>query len=130
MIEDGAKSGILTNIKYYPPHGTTNADHGMAMDDVLKSDIFKAMSDNNVMLNIHGEQHGLSGEHYFNRTSNAEEFFYREKMPKLRDLYPDLKIVCEHITTKVAVDFVQSSSNNIGASVTPQHLLYTIGHLI
>ena len=130
MIEAGAKAGLLTSIKYYPPHGTTNADHGMAMDDVLKTDIFRAMADNGVMLNIHGEEHGLCAEEYFNRTSNAEEYFYRERMPRLRDAYPDLKIVCEHITTKAAVDFVRESGANIGATVTPQHLLYTVGHLI
>lgn len=130
MIADGTGSGTLQCIKYYPPHGTTNADHGMAMDDVLKTDIFQAMSDNGIILNIHGEQHGLSGEDYFNRTSNAEEYFYREYMPRLRDAYPDLKIVCEHITTKVAVDFVQGAGDNTGATVTPQHLMYTVGHLI
>ncbi len=130
MIEGGAKSKILTNIKYYPPHGTTNADHGMAMNDVLKSDVFKAMSDNGVMLNIHGEEHRLKSTDYFDKNSTAEDIFYREKMTRLRDAYPDLKIVCEHVTTKTAVDFVQTSGDNVGATITPQHLLYTIGDLI
>ena len=130
MIEDGAKSGVLTNIKYYPPHGTTNADHGMAMDDVLKTDVFKAMANNNVMLNIHGEEHGLKSTDYFDKDSTAEDIFYREKMPQLRDKHPNLKIACEHVTTKTAVDFVQTSDDNIGATITPQHLLYTVGDLI
>lgn len=130
MIEDGAKSGLLTNIKYYPPHGTTNADHGIPMEDFLKSDLPRAMADNGVMLNIHGEEHGLCAEEYFNRKSNAEEFFYRERMPKLRDAHPNLKITCEHITTKVACDFVIGAGALTGATVTPQHLLYTVGHLI
>lgn len=130
MIEDGAKSGLLTNIKYYPPHGTTNADHGIPMEDFMASDLPCAMADNNVMLNIHGEEHGLCAEDYFNRESNAEEFFYQTRMPKLRDTHPNLKITCEHITTKVAVDFVNGAGDLTGASVTPQHLLYTVGHLI
>jgi len=130
MIESGAKSGVLTNIKYYPPHGTTNADHGIPMDEFLKSDLPKAMTDNNVMLNIHGEEHGLCAEHYFDRKQNAEEVFYDTRMPNLVDAHPHLKIACEHITTKVAADFVLQCDDNVGATITPQHLLYTVGHLI
>ncbi len=130
MIEAGAKSGMLTNIKYYPPHGTTNADHGIPMNDFLKSDLPKAMRDNNVMLNIHGEQHGLSGADYFDKHSSAEDVFYREMMPRLIDAHPTLQIACEHVTTKTAVKFVTDAPENIGATITPQHLLYTVGHLI
>jgi dihydroorotase len=130
MMEAGAQSGVLKSIKYYPPHGTTNADHGVAMDDLLSTDIFKAMSDNGVILNIHGEDHGLKSTDYFDRNTNAEDVFYREKMPRLIERYPDLKIVCEHVTTKTAVDFVTGTPDHIGATITPQHLLYTIGDLI
>ena len=130
MIETGAKSGLLTNIKYYPPHGTTNADHGIPMEEFLKSDLPKAMADNGVILNIHGEEHGLQSTSYFDRETNAEEIFYQERMPKLVEQFPDLKIVCEHITTKVARDFVLNCGDNVGATITPQHLLYTVGHLI
>ena len=130
MIDTGAKNGLLTNIKYYPPHGTTNADHGIPMKDFLKSDLPQAISDNNIILNIHGEQHGLSGENYFDKHTNAEESFYKEWMPALIDSHPNIKIVCEHITTKVACDFVLNADKNVGATITPQHLLYTVGHLI
>jgi len=130
MIKNGAQSGLLKSIKYYPPHGTTNADHGVPMEDFLKSDLPKAMAEHGIILNIHGEEHGLCAEDYFNRESNAEEFFYRERMPKLREAHPNLKIVCEHITTKTAVDFVNGADDLTGATVTPQHLLYTVGHLI
>ncbi len=130
MIEDGAKSGMLNTIKYYPPHGTTNADFGIPMADFMASDLPRAMADNGVILNIHGEEHGLCAEHYFDRKTNAEEIFYTETMPKLRDTHPNLKIVCEHITTKVACDFVQGGGDVTGATVTPQHLLYTVGTLI
>jgi len=130
MIEDGARSGLLKSVKYYPPHGTTNSDHGVPMEDFLKSDLPQAMVDNGIILNIHGEEHGLCAEEYFNREDNAEEFFYRERMPKLVESFPNLKIVCEHITTKVAADFVRQCNDNVVATITPQHLLYTVGHLI
>jgi len=130
MIEDGAKSGTLTNIKYYPPHGTTNADFGIPMQDFWASDLPRAMADHGVILNIHGEEHALCAEHYFDRETNAEEIFYQERMPRLVENFPHLKIVCEHITTQVATEFVSGCSDNVGATITPQHLLYTVGHLI
>ena len=130
MIEKGAKSGLLTSIKYYPPHGTTNADHGIPMDDFINSDLPKAMADNNIILNIHGEEHNLRGRDYFDSDTNAEDYFYKERMPNLVDRNPNLKIVCEHVTTKTAVDFVKATPPNVGATITPQHLLYTIGDLV
>ena len=130
MIEKGAKQGALRAVKYYPPHGTTGADFGVPMEEMLKTDVFKAMSDHGVVLCIHGEQHAMEGQDYFSRESNAEDVFYREYMPRLRDSYPDLKIACEHITTKTAADFVSGAGDNTAASITPQHLLYTVGDLL
>ncbi|MGB0718898.1 MAG: hypothetical protein ACPGRX_00375 [Bdellovibrionales bacterium] len=130
MIEKGAKAGVLRACKYYPPHGTTGADFGVPMDELLKGDVFKAMSDHGVVLCIHGEQHHMRGDAYFEKDSNAEDVFYRETMPRLRDAYPDLKIACEHVTSKTAVDFVKGAGANTAASITPQHLLYTVGDLL
>jgi dihydroorotase len=130
MIEDGAKSGLLQTCKYYPPHGTTNADHGRPLQSFIDNGVFLAMEENGIILNIHGEEHGLSGEKYFGKNSNAEDFFYRERVPMLRDKFPNLKIVCEHITTKTAVDFVTQAGDKTGSTITPQHLLYTTGDLV
>ncbi|HEY8963101.1 MAG TPA: hypothetical protein VIN59_01425, partial [Alphaproteobacteria bacterium] len=130
MIEKGVKSGLLKAAKYYPPHGTTGADFGMPIDHYMDNGVLQAMADNGVILCVHGEEHGLPPETYFARDKNAEEIFYQERMPKLIERFPGLKIVAEHVTTKVAVDFVTSAPATIAASVTPQHLLYTVGHLI
>jgi dihydroorotase len=130
MIKSGVETDLLKSAKYYPPHGTTNADFGLPMDELMKSDVLQAMSDHGVILNIHGEQHGLDSTSYFDRDSNAEHRFYSNQMPRLAEKYPDLKIVCEHITTKTAVDFVNKAGDNIAATITPQHLLYTVGDLI
>lgn len=130
MIEEGAASGLLRACKYYPPHGTTNAEHGVPMDEWIGGDVFRAMEANGVVLCIHGEQHALSGPDYFDEKQTAESVFYSKSLPNILDRHPDLKIVCEHITTKTAVDFVKSAPADIGATITPQHLLYTVGHLI
>ncbi len=130
MIEKGARAGLLKACKYYPPHGTTNADHGRPLQSFIDNGVFKAMEEHGVILNIHGEEHALKGEAYFGKNSNAEDFFYRERVPVLRDKFPNLKIVCEHITTKTAADFVAQAGENTGATITPQHLLYTVGDLV
>ncbi len=130
MIEDGAKSGLLKACKYYPPHGTTNADHGRPLQSFIDNGVFRAMEENGIVLNIHGEEHALTGERYFGKNSNAEDYFYRERMPTLRDKFPNLKIACEHITTKTATDFVHQAGDKTGATITPQHLLYTMGDLV
>ncbi len=130
MIEAGAKSGLLRAAKYYPPHGTTNADFGQPLLSYLDNDVFKAMAESGVTLCVHGEEHGIHGPDYFDRDTNAEDIFYRERLPRVVDTLPDLNIIAEHITTKTACDFVIQAGDQIGATVTPQHLLYTVSDLL
>jgi dihydroorotase len=114
-IEAGAKTGILRACKYYL---------------FMTNGVFRAMEEAGVVLCIHGEEHGMAAENYFDRATNAEEYFYRERLPRIVEKFPGLKIVSEHLTTKVAVDFVRSAPATVAATVTPQHLLYTVGHLL
>lgn len=129
-IIEGAKTGLLRSCKYYPPHGTTNSEFGAALSNYMENGVFAAMEEAGLILNIHGEEHGLTGEDYFGKDSNAEDYFYREHMPRLVEKFPNLKIVCEHITTKTAVNFVSSASDKVVATITPQHLLYTVADLL
>lgn len=130
MIMQGAASGLLLACKYYPPHGTTNSEHGVPMADWIGGDVFRAMEDHGVILCIHGEQHALAGPAYFDEKQTAESVFYTETMPSLREAHPRLRIVCEHITTATAARFVATAGELVGATITPQHLLYTVGHLV
>src|SRR5699024_8030709 len=45
-------------------------------------------------------------------------------MSPLRRDFPELKIVFEHVTTADGVAFVREAPGPIGATITPQHLLY------
>ncbi len=130
MIEAGARAGILRAAKYYPPHGTTNADHGQPLQRYIDNGVLQAMADNDVTLCVHGEEHGLSGSSYFDKDANAEDVFYRERLPRVVDSIPSLKIVGEHITTATAARFIAQCGDRVSASVTPQHLLYTVGNLL
>lgn len=130
MIHEGAESGLLRACKYYPPHGTTNAEHGLPMDDLLGGEVLRALEESGVVLCIHGEQHALSGPEYLDARQNAETRFYQERMPRLLEAHPRLRVVCEHITTRAAAEFVAGAPERVAATVTPQHLLFTLGHLI
>lgn len=130
MIAEGAKAGLLKACKYYPPHGTTGADFGYPFMHYIENGVFAAMRDHGVTLCIHGEEHHLAAEQYFDRAGNAEEIFYAERVPRLLEAVPDIRLACEHITTKKAVDLVLAVGENVAASVTPQHILYTAGHLL
>lgn len=130
MIEQGITSGLLKACKYYPPHGTTNAEHGRSLSHFIENGVFSAMAEYNVALCIHGEAHHLKTEQYFAQHSNAETLFYQNEMPRLRERFPTLKIVCEHVSTQEAIKFVEQAGVNTAATITPQHLLFTVGDLL
>ncbi len=130
MIETGVKSGLLRACKYYPPHGTTGAESGAPFQTYIDNGVFRAMEEAGIVLNIHGEEHGLAPAQYFGRGENAEEIFYRERLPRAVEAFPGLRIVGEHVTTRAAVEFIKAGPGTLAATVTPQHLLYTVGHLL
>ena len=130
MIAKGAESGVLRTCKYYPPHGTTGADFAYPFDELIDAGVLKAMEEHDIVLNIHPEEHDLPGEDYFDRHTNAEEIFYKERLPRAVDKYPNLRIVGEHLTTKVGADFIAQAPEHVKATITPHHLMYTVGHLV
>lgn len=111
------KSCFVKAIKLYPAGATTNSAEGVT--DIRNCDAaLEAMQQARLPLLVHGEV-----------TDNEVDVFDREKafidqvlMP-LSNRFPDLKIVFEHITTQDAADFIQDSGNNIGATITPHHLM-------
>ncbi|BAW80901.1 dihydroorotase [Candidatus Nitrosoglobus terrae] len=110
-------SGHIYAVKLYPAKVTTNADSGVTHLSRIYS-VLEVLQKQRFPLLIHGE------------VTNPEiDIFDREKMfieyhlePLLRN-FPALKVVLEHITTREAVDFIHTASENIGATITPHHLL-------
>ena len=112
----GFAEGVFTAAKLYPAHATTGSAHGVTnVANIMPA--LEHMARIGMPLLIHGE---VTDSHIdiFDR----EAVFIEQTLAKLvRDL-PELRIVFEHITTADAVAFVDSSSNNIAATITPQHL--------
>ena len=104
-------------IKFYPAGATTNSESGVAELECVYPAI-EEMAELGLPLLIHGE---VTDEHVdiFDR----ERVFIDNVLSPLTQKFPKLKIVLEHITTKEAVDFVNSQGDNVAATLTPHHLM-------
>jgi dihydroorotase len=115
-IREGKSSGGVTAAKLYPAHATTNSAHGVtAIDNIMPA--LEAMAEVGMPLCVHGEVTDRDVD-IFDREA---VFIDRTLIPLVARL-PELKVIFEHITTKQAVQFVEASGANIGATITPQHL--------
>ncbi|MGB3201606.1 MAG: dihydroorotase [Nodosilinea sp.] len=105
-------------VKYYPAGATTNSDSGVT--DIRNCDrVFAAMEQVDMPLLLHGEVTD-SDIDIFDR----EKVFIEKHLMPLRQRFPHLRMVLEHVTTSDAVAFVQST-DHIAATITPQHLLFS-----
>ncbi len=112
------KSCFIKGVKLYPAGATTNSDAGVT--DIRNCDaVLEEMQKAGLPLLIHGEV-TASDVDMFDR----EKVFIEQTLQPLTQRFPELKMVFEHITTKEAADFVRQSGENIGATITPQHLLF------
>jgi dihydroorotase len=114
----GFKDGIFTAVKLYPAHATTNSAAGVT--DIAKvTPVLEAMADAGMPLLVHGEL-PLPEIDVFDR----EHAFIDRVLIPLLERVPKLKIVLEHITTKHGAEIVRAHRPRLGATITPQHLLF------
>lgn len=122
-IREAKKAGVPA-AKLYPAGATTNSDAAVSALEQL-SPIFEVMAEEGMLLLIHGEV-----------TDSDVDIFDREKgfidrhLAIIADSFPTLKIVFEHITTQDAAEFVLAASDNVAATITPQHLLLNRNDLL
>jgi len=124
MIVDAHRVGVVAG-KVYPLGVTTNSDEGLR-DFFSKeiSETFRTMKDVGMLLLIHGE---LDYERTL-VTKREEAFlpiFFR-----LVEEFPNLRIVLEHISTRVAVESVWHLGDNVAATITAHHLILTLNDVI
>lgn len=112
----GFADGVFTAAKLYPANATTNSAHGVSDISKVRA-VLERMQDIGMPLLIHGEVTD-SDVDIFDREA---VFIDRTLAGLVRDM-PALKVVFEHITTEDAVQFVESASANVAATITPQHL--------
>lgn len=117
-------SGFVHAAKLYPAGATTNSDSGVTSIDKISAAL-EAMAEVGLPLLVHGEV-TRSEVDVFDR----EKAFINEHLVRVVERFPSLKVVFEHITTSDAVQFVQSASANVAATITAHHLLYNRNHML
>jgi len=110
-------SQFVKAVKYYPAGATTNSDCGVT--DIRRCNrVFEAMQAVDMPLLLHGEVTDPDVDVF-----DRERVFIERYLIPLKQRFPNLRLVLEHITTADAVKFVLDADNT-AATITPQHLLF------
>jgi dihydroorotase len=112
----GHSEGVFTAAKLYPANATTNSQHGVS-DIAHLAPVFETMQRIGMVLCVHGEVTDADVDVF-----DREAVFIDRHLSRIVSDFPALKVVFEHVTTDEAVQFVESAGDNVGATVTPQHL--------
>lgn len=123
-IERALESGFVKAVKLYPAGATTNSDSGVT--DLGHCDAtIAAMAELGMPLLVHGEVTD-SDIDIFDR----EAVFIERVLKPLLERHPTLKLVCEHITTEQAADFVMQAPDTVAATITAHHLLFNRNQML
>lgn len=123
-IQRAFDSTIVKAVKLYPAGATTNSAAGVTNIENIYPAIEK-LAELGMPLLVHGE---VTDSHVdiFDR----EKRFIDQQLGPLLERFPTLKCVFEHITTGDAAEFVAQASDDVAATITPQHLLYNRNDLL
>lgn len=118
-LRRGFEEGVFTAVKLYPAGATTHSEFGVTSTAKVAKAL-ECLQEIGMPLLVHGESTDPSVD-VFDR---EVDFLDKTMRTLLRD-FPALKVVIEHITTEEAAEFVWSdTSGRLGATITPQHLIY------
>lgn len=123
-IAEAATSGFVKAVKLYPAGATTNSDNGVT-DPTRIYPVFEALERHDLPLLLHGEVTHADIDIF-----DREKAFIDQYLGDIRQRFPALRIVFEHVTTADAVDFVRENGELTAATVTPQHLLLNRNDLL
>jgi dihydroorotase len=114
----GHREGIFTAAKLYPAHATTNSQHGVTNIEKIHR-VLGAMEESGIPLLTHGEVTDAAIDVF-----DREKVFIERVLQPVLEKFPGLKIVMEHITTSHGAEIVRRNKTRMGATITPQHLLF------
>lgn len=124
-IEAAHSQGQILAVKWYPAGATTNSDYGVTNIEHCYS-VLEKMEQLGMVLSVHGEV-----------TDEAVDIFHREKifidkfLTPLRQRFPRLYIVLEHISTAYAAAYVSSANSDyLAATITAHHISIQRNHLL
>lgn len=118
------RSGLIIGVKYYPAGATTHSESGVT--DIARAyPALQAMEREGLPLLLHGEVTDPEVDIF-----DREPVFVDRILTRIVRDFPGLRIVLEHVTTTEAVDFVAAGPDHVGATITPQHLLWSRNALL
>jgi len=123
-IVRASSSGFIIGAKYYPAGATTHSECGVT-DLARLHATLGAMERQGFPLLVHGEATGADVDIF-----DRERVFVERTLERMVRDFPALTVVLEHVTTSDAVDFVAAAAAHVGATITPQHLLYSRNALL
>ena len=117
IAKEAAECPDVIGFKLYPQGATTNSEAGISsLEDLYPT--LAILEKLDIPLLIHGEVTDASVDVF-----DREAVFIDRYLNPISQQFPALRIVLEHITTREAVQFVQSARAGIGATITAHHLL-------
>lgn len=118
-IEQVAQSDEVIACKLYPAQVTTGSSMGVSRITNIYPTL-AMMEKLDVPLSVHGESSDPSVDIF-----DREAIFVDRTLTQIVKDFPGLRIIMEHVSTRTGVQFVQSASDNIAATVAPQHIMYS-----
>jgi dihydroorotase len=116
-LKEGRAQGVFTAAKLYPAGATTNSAQGVT-DIPRIYPLLAAMETIGLPLLVHGEVVDPRVDIF-----DREAVFIDTVLAPIRKRFPGLKVVFEHLTTATGVAYVASQAENLGATLTPHHLM-------
>ncbi|MHB1543943.1 MAG: dihydroorotase [Gammaproteobacteria bacterium] len=117
-IIQSAEEPSIVGAKLYPQGVTTGAASNVT-DPLRLLPVFEAMAQSGMPLLVHAEDPDPATDPF----EREARFIEKALMPLCRAL-PGLRIVFEHVTTRLGVEFVRSEARRMAATITVHHLLF------
>lgn len=117
-IQKAKDSGHVYAVKLYPAGATTNSDAGVTDYERISPALAK-MEELGMLLLVHGESTDQAVDVF-----EREQSFYETVMPMILKGRPNLRVVCEHVTSAFGATFVEKAGPNVAATITAHHLCH------
>ncbi|MEL7027376.1 MAG: dihydroorotase, partial [Pseudomonadota bacterium] len=116
-VRQASASGVVTAVKLYPAGATTNSASGVRDMDKVRA-VLETMAEIGLPLCVHGEVTDPEIDIF-----DREAVFIDRVLAPTREAVQGLRVVMEHITTKEAVAYLRDGNDDLGATITVQHLM-------
>src|SRR3954470_19558599 len=118
-VERGFREGVFTGVKLYPANATTNSAAGVTDFSKIKK-VLARMEKIGMRFLVHGEEVDPEVDIF-----DREAVFIERRLEPMTKEFPGLKMILEHLSSKIGVDFVRSAAPQVGGTITPYHLVLT-----